>query len=521
LFERKIGREREDPAGFPPARPVRPDRQKGANAMSEQILEKLEPVRRRQLALEVLRFAAMGLLAGSLIGLALGVWRWQAGAGIPAWWAAAILAAGPLLGALIALFLGSSYRVAAAAVDRCYQLKDRAATAVEFIRGGQPTPLHVLQVADAVRHLDGIDPRRAAPFRVPAALPWAVGASALALALLFWPRPAAVQAQPAQPLDTVLAAAQDAEESLEDLEEAARKENDPKLTDLVQKLNETILEMKLPGVDTKEALAKLSEMQAAITAQQAQYNVGLVDAQMEALGEAMASSQALEGAGQALQQARYDSAADQLEKVEPKFDRKEAKALKEKLAQVAKSMEEGGLTDLSTATTELAESLDDGATAQGASRKLGNLARAQARRKKLNDLLTSQCRCLSECKGNCKNSTAKLVLRKKSEKPSSNWGMATSGNTDGDRTKLDSARKREQVEGQMGEGASETETAHMPEGRQAAARAYQDQYKKYRRMTEAALNSEPIPLGHRQTIRRYFELIRPEGVDADRAAAPH
>jgi hypothetical protein len=99
--------------------------------------------------------------------------------------------------------------------------------------------------------------------------------------------------------------------------------------------------------------------------------------------------------------------------------------------------------------------------------------------------------------------------------------MATSGNTDGDRTKLDSARKREQVEGQMGEGASETETAHMPEGRQAAARAYQDQYKKYRRMTEAALNSEPIPLGHRQTIRRYFELIRPEGVDADRAAAPH
>ena len=280
----------------------------------------------------------------------------------------------------------------------------------------------------------------------------------------------------------------------------------------MQKLSETIQEMKLPGVDTKEALAKLSEMQAAITAQQAQFNVGLVDAQMQALGEAMASTQALEGAGQALQQGKYDKAAEQLEKAEPKFDRKEAKTLKEKLAQAAKAMEEAGLADLSTATTELSESMDDEAGAAGACKKLGNLARSQGRRKKISDLLALQCRNLSECKGNCqKNSTAKLRLRKKSDKPTSNWGMGISGNTDGERTKLDSARKREQVKGEMGEGASETETTHMPEGRQAAARAYREQYQKYRRMTEAALDSEPIPLGHRQTIRRYFELIRPAG----------
>ena len=198
-------------------------------------------------------------------------------------------------------------------------------------------------------------------------------------------------------------------------------------------------------------------MQAAIAAQQAEFNVGQVDAQMQALGEAMASTQALEGAGQALQQGKYDKAAEQLEKAEPKLDRKEAKTLKEKLAQAAKAMEEAGLTDLSTATTELAESLDDGATAQGACKKLGNLARSQGRRKRINDLLTLSCNNLSECKGNCqKNSTAQLRLRKKSTKPNSTWGMGISGNTDGEQTKLDSARKREQVQGQMGEGASET-----------------------------------------------------------------
>jgi hypothetical protein len=134
--------------------------------------------------------------------------------------------------------------------------------------------------------------------------------------------------------------------------------------------------------------------------------------------------------------------------------------------------------------------------------------------------LTRSSLSLSECKGNCdKNNTAKIRLRKKSDTPTSNWGMAISGNTDGDKTKLDAARKREQIEGQMGEGDSETETTHMPEGRQTAARTYREQYQKYRRMTEAALNSEPIPLGHRQTIRRYFALIRPQGDEAEKADA--
>jgi hypothetical protein len=491
--------------------------------MSDRILEKLEPVRRRQLGLEALRYAALGLLTSSLLGVGLGVWRWQrAGAAAGAsWslWALTILVAGPVLGAIVGLVRGRSAQVAAAAVDQQYGLKDRVLSAIDFIRRGQPTALHALQVADAEKHIAGLDPRRVAPFRLPVTLPYALGALALALGLLFWPRAGTVQAKPAEPLEVVLAAADLAEESLEDLQEAAQKENDPKLKELVQKLTETIQDMKLPGVDTKEALAKLSEMQAAIAAQQAQFNVGLVDAQMQALGEAMASTQALEGAGQALQQGKYDKAAEQLEKVEPKFDRKETKTLKEKLAQAAKAMEDAGLSDLSTATTELLDSLDDEASAQGACKKLGNLARGQGRRKRITDLLTLSNAKLGECKGNCnKNSTAKIRLKKKSEKPTSNWDMGISGNTDGDKTKLDAEHKREQVQGQMGEGASETETTHMPEGRQTAARAYREQYRKYRRMTEAALNSEPIPLGQRETIRRYFELIRPQGAEADATA---
>src|SRR5262249_20035371 len=110
-------------------------------------------------------------------------------------------------------------------------------------------------------------------------------------------------------------------------------------------------------------------------------------------------------------------------------------------------------------------------------------------------------------------------LRKKSDKPSSSWNRAISGNVDGDKTKLDSARKFDTIKGQNDEGPSEVETTHSPEGRQAAARQYREQYLKYRRLSAAALHPEPIPLGSRQTIRRYFELIRPEGDEAEKADA--
>jgi hypothetical protein len=38
---------------------------------------------------------------------------------------------------------------------------------------------------------------------------------------------------------------------------------------------------------------------------------------------------------------------------------------------------------------------------------------------------------------------------------------------------------------------------------------------RYEAMSEAVLNSESIPLGHRQTIRRYFESLRPRSAETD------
>ena len=101
----------------------------------------------------------------------------------------------------------------------------------------------------------------------------------------------------------------------------------------------------------------------------------------------------------------------------------------------------------------------------------------------------------------------------KSTSPSSTFGMTTSGNVQGEKTNLLGQRNQVDITGTPGEGPSDVETTASPEARQQARRSYKEVYQKYRKMSDAVLDSEAIPLGYRQTIRRYFELIRPQNSD--------
>ena len=98
----------------------------------------------------------------------------------------------------------------------------------------------------------------------------------------------------------------------------------------------------------------------------------------------------------------------------------------------------------------------------------------------------------------------------KSKIRSSSYVMTESGNIDGESTNLGASVNREQINGTAGEGDSEFETSSSSEGRQEAQRGYKEVYQKYKKMSEAVLENEQIPLGHRQTIRKYFESIRPQ-----------
>ena len=256
--------------------------------MRNRIHGALEPVRRRQLGLLLMRSAGWGLIAGSVGGVYLGVVR-LLGRPVSPVPAVLFLVVVPALAVVIGALRGRSYRGAAAAIDSHYRLKDRSTTALDFVAKVEPTALHSLQIEDAQAHLDRIKPSEVAPLRVPRTLAYAASLLLVAVTLLLWPvAPGkSAKAAPAPPLASIVAEAEKIVEDLKQIDELARSERNTELEKLVKELVEKAEEMKQPGVDLKEALAKLSEMQAAIAAEQAKYNVGLVDGQLQSLGAAM------------------------------------------------------------------------------------------------------------------------------------------------------------------------------------------------------------------------------------------
>ncbi|NOX54689.1 MAG: hypothetical protein GXP27_09670, partial [Planctomycetes bacterium] len=259
-----------------------------------------------------------------------------------------------------------------------------------------------------------------------------------------------------------------------------------------------------------------------------------VTAQLQALGAAMRTVAALNAAGQALEKENFEKAAEELEKAElEKLKPREKKAAAERLKKVAESMNAAGLGQLSDTVTDLVDGIQSGQSSKacGACRRLGRLVKRHAVRRRINRALLAQIRKLSECKSRCRsacrvcslclkmcggqcqsqcNSLAEGLKPQRSTSPSNNWGKGTSGALFGEATELDARRAFEQLTGQLGDGPSDTETESSVEGREQARRSYREVYEKYRKMSEAVLESEPIPLGHRQVIRRYFESIRPQ-----------
>ena len=484
--------------------------------MPDRIYRELRPVLRRQRTMLMLRSAMVGCLFASIAGLYLGATR-LLGREVSPIAVVGLLAGGPIFGLIVGGLAGWSWRRAARAVDDHYGLKDRSFTALAFLDRQDGQPLRELQVRDAEAHLAKVSARDVVPFRWPKLFPYAAALLVAAIAVLTlppiggWPAKASVK----ETLPGILSIAERKMDDLKELEKFARESGDEDLQELVKELEVKVEAMKQPGVDVKEALAKLSEMQAAIAQKQAQYNIGLVDGQLQALGSAMMSADALDAAGQALQEGKFDQAAKELEKVEsPPVDKKATKSLEEKLKQVAQAMGDVGLGQMSGVTGELADAIkaSNKAKFKKATRELASLSKGHGKRKKIKRILDAEIESLNEAKGECNSEFARRGKKpEKSTSPSNSWGLSTSGNVLGDKTNLQGKRDVKEITGIEGEGSSEMETTHSPEGKQSAARGYRESYQKYKKMSESVLDTEPIPLGHRQAIRKYFELIRPEG----------
>ncbi len=487
----------------------------------ENIRVSVETVRQRQQRQWIWQCVSTGLVFGGLAACVLAIARAISEGQVPLLWIAAAIVVGPLLGWLWSAVTFRKTSMAATQIDQCCHLKDRIATALSFSKKKQTDVLHQLQIEDANEKAANIDAVAVAPISAPGA--WLPGLGLAMVAIILGIVTTPIESVVAAPIvnSVILDQASKAENALEDLKDFNKEEIDPELEEIIKELSGTIAELKKPGVDPKEALAKFSEMEAALQKKQEQLETSSTEQTLAKVGEAIALAHPMQAAGEAMSNGQMEKAAAELDKMEmPELDRKTEKAVQGKLAEFGENENGKAGKKVREAIKKFSEGMRGGKRSkfrEGVEGLAGE-CKKQGRRKRLKDLLRKQCRCLGDCKSECEGECESTADSNK--KGGSNWGLGRSTNEPGDKTAKLKTGPQMDIKGQESDsGEIDVETIESAEQNQEAIREYRKQAKKYEQMSESVLSEEAIPLGHRQTIRRYFEMIRPSGEGTDAVKA--
>lgn len=487
--------------------------------MVREIRKLLSGVRWRQRQLRGVDWLVRGVVIGALAGLAVELARMS---GAPVAYSASwlVLLSCTMLCGMIGWLMPVSWSSSAHLVDTHYKMKDSAASALDFAARKSTEPLMQLQIANTIQGLQKVDAKAVLPHRTPKWTPAAVALCGLLIALPFMPR----EQTAAPAIDTAVqqivndqATTLD-ETMVEELRELAEETKEPELQDLVEEIEKLVEEMKSPEVDQREALAKLSEMQQNLAEALNQFSAEKTDAELKELAAALESAESMQAIAEALKDGKYEKAAEQLEKIDASsLTRKEREAVAANLKKFRENLGEGKQGELSESAQEMQEGLekDNPSQCKDGQCKAAGVCKKQGLKKSIANCLNCQLNRLSECKSQCQaQCNASGGALKKSTQDSNKVGKSASNKPLGEEaTKLDSTRHEENITGVQGEGSSERETTQSPEGEQDAARTYQKKYTEFRKQMEEVIDSEPLPLGHRETVRKYFESIRPANSD--------
>ncbi len=482
------------------------------------IHERVQAVRDRLQKQWTWQCLSWGLVVGGLLGCMAAFTRWLTEGAFSWSWIGLIVLTGPFCGALIAKFRSRTIGNAAVTIDRTCGLKNRTETALRFLASSEDSPMRRLQIADTESHLSRVDPVKVAPIRAPRPWLWGMTLTTAALLISFFTGPQIQVEASVVPNDVVRAQAARVDASMEELRQLKEEELDPELEKLLKEMAAKIEELKQPSMDPKEALAKLSEMEASMQDMQKQLTDPQIESQLQEIGQALALAESMASAGQAMSKGEMDKAAEELAKLEmPELDRKTEKAIAEKLDRLQQNSGDGAKKQqLKEALGQISQGLCQGDKSKfkDGTNGLASECKKQGQRKKLSDLLRKQCQCLCECKGECESECKNQSESNK--KGGTQAGLARSGNDPGDKTTKLKTGPQMNITGQeSAQGDVDIETSTAPEQEQEAVRQYRQNADKYEALSESVLESESIPLGHRQTIRRYFEMIRPQNGESD------
>ena len=300
----------------------------------ENIRTSVEAVRQRQQRQWTWQCVSKGLVLGGLAGCVLAIARSMSDGNVPLLWIAAAVIAGPILGLLWSVVKSCKTAMAATSIDQCCNLKDRISTALSFSQKKQQDVLHQLQIEDANEKVVSVDAVQVAPIKAPGT--WLPGIGLAMVAIIMGVVTTPIESAVAAPVvnSTILDQASKATLALEELKAFNKEEIDPELEEIIKELSGTIAELKKPGVDPKEALAKFSEMEAALQQKQQQLETASSEQALAEVGEAIALAHPMQAAGEALANGKFEKGAEELEKLEmPELDRKTEKAVQGKLAE--------------------------------------------------------------------------------------------------------------------------------------------------------------------------------------------
>jgi hypothetical protein len=381
-----------------------------------------------------------------------------------------------------------------------------------------------LQIEDAAEQLVSVQPQAVHPIKLPKIF-W-IATSVLAIDLLgialvhsdFYQSlgKTEVVEQEVLPLETTVLR----EEIVGKTEELAQQHStEPALRKLADQLEVLMNKFESEKMDAKEMLITLSEMDEALQSALESLQLETMEESMQELAKTLELAEATLSISKALEKGDYAQAASELKILDAaaleSLSKPERKAMAEQMQSIADNAEKRNQNALKEAAQKMSDALDnsDSESGEAAADALANEVEKYGVRKGIGKEIAKQQMMLGQLKAD--NEPGNMSGGKgiaKSQTESQNWGRGSAGDPNsGESTNLQGQRQQQTLTGTLTEeGESIKETVDSQEMAAAqSVRQYREQYQQYQKLSEAVLDSEPIPLGQRQIIRRYFESIRP------------
>ena len=418
--------------------------------------------------------------------------------------------------------------------DQCLNLPDAVLSAAEF-QDGEASEWRTQQLAQTASSLQRVDWRRAWPVKISWLGRVAGTVTLLTIAFVGWRFTALRSGLPppptAQTRDTALALRQ----VFDDWDQSERAQHDPELRELLDGLRplREKLARRDAALETKEAFKELSRVEDKLAAAQAK-----LDAQsLQPLAADLAAAlEKVDGLGTLAAdvrrrdfehaEAHAGQAARQMQAPDAKPPQgAQAADAAGKFGQLAQQFGQQGNAGAQRSMSDLKNGLQQNQTSElgkgldGLKQSLANQNARDAQKRNLSLQLHQMSLCKSGLGDKESLCQGLSLVPKLSLQRSEQAGHGASRDTDPNRTGAPGAlaadHSQENLHGTANEqGESETTSlSTLDPSPEHAAAASAANFRAYETLSRQAVADENLPLAHRQTIKRYFESIRPDNAD--------